>query len=93
MKNPLPRINKKLKMVCLYHSILKMFEVFTITDKGLVSRAIAPQSHFTDDVQEAFRHFQDVPFAGFKSVKGVDVTKYRTWNEYAEGVWTEANKK
>jgi hypothetical protein len=69
-----------------------MFEILQMTDKGLVSKKIAPQSHFTKVAREAFRHFEGVPYTGFRAVSGLDIRSYKTWNQYAEAVWAKATK-
>lgn len=88
-----PRVHRKRKIVCLYSPNLNMFEILHITDKGLVSRKIATQSCFTDDIKHAFRQFNGIPLTGFRIVTGIDIRSYNTWNEYAEAVWQKTNKK
>ncbi len=89
-KAPMPRVDKKRKLVCVFSTQLRMFEVRMITNKGMVSKKFDPQTAFTDDVHIAFRRFS-VPFAGFKSVPRVDKAKCKSWNEYIETVWRMAN--
>lgn len=88
----MPRVDRKRKLVCVYSTELKMFEVRMITNKGLVSKMFAPEVAFTDDIREAFRRFS-VPLAGFRAVANIHKEKYRSWNEYIQGVWKEYNKK
>lgn len=86
----MPRVDKKRKLVCVYCPPITMFQVLAVTNKGKVSKGIAPQWAFTTDVREAFRKFT-VPFAKFRAVPGVDKGMCKTWNEYAEAVWAAAN--
>jgi len=87
----MPRVDRKRKLVCVFSTELQCFEVRQITNKGLVSKVFNPQVFFTTDIKEAFRHFT-VPFAKFRSVAGVDKNRYRSWNEYIQGVWAKSNK-
>lgn len=89
-KTPMPRVDKKRKLVCVYSTTLKMFEVRMITNKGKVSKMFNPEVAFTDDIRNAFRRFT-VPFAGFKSVPAVNKMKCTSWNDYIETVWRTAN--
>lgn len=89
-RTPMPRVHKKRKLVCVYSYSLNMFEVRQITNKGLVSKKFDPQVAFTDDIHEAFQNFT-VPFSGFRTVPRIDKYKFRSWNEYIQGVWAAAN--
>lgn len=89
-RSPLPRVDKKRKLVYVYCASLKMHEVRMITNKGVVSKMFAPQTSFADDIRDAFRSFT-VPFAAFRSVPRVDKRKANSWNGYIEMVWRAAN--
>lgn len=89
-RTPMPRVNKKYKLVCVYSTSLNMFEVVAITNKGKVSKMFAPQVAFTDDVHVAFKNFT-VPFSGFKTVPAIRKDKCRSWNGYIETIWAAAN--
>lgn len=88
-KQPMPRVDRKRKLVCVYSTQLGMFEIRMVTNKGKVSKMFNPQTAFTDDVRNAFKRFT-VPFAGFKAVPSVNKAKCRSWNEYIETVWQSA---
>jgi hypothetical protein len=89
-KSPLPRVDKKRRLVCVYSPHLGMFDLYSINKKGLVNKSVAHQWAFTDDVKDAFRKFT-VPFAKFRAIPKVSVRKFRTWHSYVEGVWFAAN--
>jgi hypothetical protein len=89
----LPRVNKRLSLVCVYSPTLNMFEVRSITKKGRVNQNAAPHCAFTGDVREAFRHFKGVPYASFRTVPGIRISDYKSWDEYIEAVWAAANPK
>lgn len=91
MRAPMPRVNIKRKMVCVYSTHLEMFDLVAITNKGKVSKMFARQTAFTIDIHEAFRKFT-VPFAGFKAIPAIDKEKCKSWNHYIETVWAAANK-
>lgn len=91
-RTPLPRVDQRRKLVMVYSTSLNMFEVNQITNKGLVSKAFAPQIAITDDIHQAFKRFT-VPAAGFKAVPGVDKSLFKTWNEFIQGVWAKATGK
>lgn len=91
MRTPLPRVDRKRKLVCAYSTSLNMFEVRKVTSRGIVSKMFAPQKAFTDDIREAFRRFEGIPFAGFRSVPKVNKRKCTSWNAYIEAVWAAAN--
>lgn len=87
---PMPRADKKRKLVCVYSTQLNMYEVRMITNKGKVAKTFAPQVAFTQDIRVAFRRFT-VPLAGFRSVPDVHKEECRSWNDYIETVWRKAN--
>jgi hypothetical protein len=89
---PIPRVDLKRKLVCVYSTQLSMFEVCQMTNKGTVSKMFKPQVAFTDDVHKAFKRFT-VPFARFRIVAGVKRDQCKTWNEWIERVWQKANQK
>lgn len=91
-REPLPRVDLKRKLVCVYSKSLGSFEVYAITQRGLVSKMFAPEISYKPTVEEAFRTFS-VPFAGFRAIPAVDKKGFQTWNGYVEGVWAAANKK
>jgi hypothetical protein len=88
-----PRVDIKRKLVCVHHSSLNMFEVYKMTNKGLVNKRISPEFSYTDDVDEAFRNMS-YPRAQFKTVSGLKPPKeIDTWHKWVEYVWQQANKK
>lgn len=91
MRTPMPRVNKKHKLVYVYSTSLQMHEVRQITNKGVVSKMFAPQVSFAADIRDAFRTFT-IPFAGFKAVPRIDKDKCKSWNDYIETVWRIATK-
>lgn len=91
-KLPMPRVDKKRKLVCVYSSQLCMFEIRMITAKGKVSKMFAPEVAFTAEIRAAFRRFT-VPFAQFRAVAGVQKSDYKSWNAYIEGIWRRATSR
>lgn len=91
-RTPLPRVDLKRKLVCVFSTGLQMFEVCSITNKGHVSKVFNPEVAFTTDINAAFGRFS-VPFAGFRAVPGVDKTTFGSWNSWIEGIWAKANPK
>lgn len=91
------RVNKKTRVVCLWHTALKSWSVFKITTSGKISKKAGFNSEglttsFEPDWSKAMSAL-GVRQAGFEVLLKSDTDKIEatTWDELAIKIWNLAN--